>query len=82
MGQEDHLEESLTTYSSILAETIPWIEEPGGLQSMGLQEVGHDWNVHWSLKQKEKSVILMIIQNFDIWFVLILIFKNLIFIYY
>ena len=41
MGKEDHLEESLTTYSSILAETNPWIEEPDGLQSMGLQKVGH-----------------------------------------
>ena len=32
----------MTTYSSILAWEIPWTEEPGGLQSMGLQIVGHD----------------------------------------
>ena len=42
LGQEDPLEDQMTTHSSILAWRIPWIEEPGGLQSIGLQEVGHD----------------------------------------
>ena len=42
LGQEDALEETTTTHSSILAWKIPWTEEPGGLQSMGLQLVGHD----------------------------------------
>jgi len=42
LGWEDPLEEEMTTHSSILAWRIPWIEEPGGLQSMGLQRVGHD----------------------------------------
>ena len=42
LGQEDPLEEGMATYSSILAWRIPWTEEPGGLQSMGLQRVGHD----------------------------------------
>ena len=42
LGQEDPLEESLTTPSSILAWRIPWTEEPGGAQSIGLQRVGHD----------------------------------------
>ena len=37
-GQEDPLEKGMTIHSSILAWRIPWIEEPGGLQSMGLQE--------------------------------------------
>ena len=37
------LEEGMTTHSSILAWRIPWTEEPGGLQPMGLQRVGHDW---------------------------------------
>ena len=41
-GQEDPLEEGMATHSSILAWRIPWIEEPGGLQSMGSQRVGHD----------------------------------------
>ena len=42
LGQEDPLEEGMATHSSILAWRIPWTEEPGGLQSMGSQRVGHD----------------------------------------
>ena len=42
LGWEDPLEKEMATYSSILAWRIPWTEEPGGLQSMGLQRVGHD----------------------------------------
>ena len=38
---EDPLEEGQATHSSILAWKIPWTEEPGGLQSMGLQRIGH-----------------------------------------
>ena len=41
MGQEDPLEEEMTTHSSIPAWKIPWTEEPGGLQSMGLQRNRH-----------------------------------------
>ena len=41
-GQEDPLEEGMATHSSILAWRIPWIEEPGGLQSIGSQRVRHD----------------------------------------
>ena len=40
LGQEDPLEEEMADYSSILAWKMPWMEEPGGLQSMGLQGVG------------------------------------------
>ena len=43
LDQEDPLEKEMATYSSILAGKIPWTEKPGGLQSMGLQRVGHDW---------------------------------------
>ena len=39
LGQEDPLEREMATYSSILAWEVPWTEEPGGLQSMGLQRV-------------------------------------------
>ena len=39
---EDPLEKEMATHSSILAWEIPWTEEAGGLQSMGLQRVGHD----------------------------------------
>ena len=41
LGQ-DLLEKEMATHSSILAWKIPWIEEPGRLQSMGSQRVGHD----------------------------------------
>ena len=43
LGWEDPLEEGMATHSSILAWRIPWTEEPGGLQSMVLQRVRHDW---------------------------------------
>ena len=42
-GSGRSLEEGMETHSSILAWIIPWTEEPGGLQSMGLQRVGHDY---------------------------------------
>ena len=42
LGREDPLEEGMATLSSILAWEIPWTEEPGRLQSMGLQKVRHD----------------------------------------
>ena len=37
------LEKKMATHSSILSWRIPWTEEPGGLQSTGLQRAGHDW---------------------------------------
>ena len=42
LGWEDPLEKEMVTHSSTLAWKIPWTEEPGGLQSMGLQRVGHN----------------------------------------
>ena len=42
LGGEDPLEEEMATSSNILAWKIPWTEEPGGLQSIGLQRVRHD----------------------------------------
>ena len=42
LGWKDPLEEEMATYSSILAWRIPWTEEPGGLQSVGLQRVERD----------------------------------------
>ena len=38
LGQEDTLEKEMTTHTNIIAWKIPWTEEPGGLQSMGLQQ--------------------------------------------
>ena len=43
LGWEDLLEKGMATHSSILAWRIPWMEEPGELQSIGSQRVGHDW---------------------------------------
>ena len=42
LGWEDPLEKRMATHSRILAWRIPWTEEPGGLQSMGSQRVGHN----------------------------------------
>ena len=42
LGLEEPLEKGMATHSSTLAWRIPWMEEPGGLQSMGSQRVGHD----------------------------------------
>ena len=42
LGWEDHLEKGMATKSGILTWRIPWTEEPGGLQSVGSQRVGHN----------------------------------------
>ena len=42
LGREDPLEKEMATHSSTIARKIPWTEEPGRLQSMGSQRVGHD----------------------------------------
>ena len=63
LGQEDPLEKGMPIQSSILAWRIPWTEDPGGLQSMGSQRVGHDWmtNTHiiciWDLKSDTNELI-------------------------
>ena len=43
LGWEDPLEKEMATHSSTLAWETPWMEEPGRLQSMGLQRAEHDW---------------------------------------
>ena len=57
LDQEDPLEKGMATYSSILAWRIPWTEEPGRLQSMGFQRIGHDWEtntwlIHFAVQQE------------------------------
>ena len=49
LGQEDPLEKGMAIHSSILAWRIPWPEKPDGLQSRGLQRVGHNWTTALSL---------------------------------
>ena len=51
LGGQDPLKKEMTTHSSALAWEIPWTEEPGRLQSMGLQRVGHD------LATKQQSLL-------------------------
>ena len=46
LGQEGPLKKGMIAHSSILAWRIPWTEEHGGLQSMGLQRVRHDWETY------------------------------------
>ena len=50
LSWEDSLEEGMAIHSSILAWRTPWSEEPGRLQSLGLQRVWHDWS-NWALMQ-------------------------------
>ena len=58
LGQEDLLEKEMATHSGIIASRIPVTEEPGGLQSIGLQRVRHNWTEQltlsngWLLKNK------------------------------
>ena len=46
LGQEDPLEKGMATHSSVLTWRILWTEKPGGLQSMGLQRVKHNWAIN------------------------------------
>ena len=55
-GWEDSREEGLETHFSILAWRIPWMEEPGGLQSIGSQKVRHNWNDLAYMHRPEKYV--------------------------
>ena len=59
-GQEDPLEKEMATHSSTLAWRIPWTEEPGGLQSMGLQRVGHDRVINTTTVSLVQTALLKI----------------------
>ena len=54
LGREDPLEKEMATHFSILAWEIPWTEEPGGLQFMGSQRVGHDLET----KQQQSTYLI------------------------
>ena len=60
LGQEDPLEKEMAPHSGILAWRIPWLEEPGGLQSTGLQRVGHNWASSLSLFTLSKYLVYII----------------------
>ena len=68
-----NMEKGVTTYSAILAWSIPWTEEPGGLQSMGSQRVEHNWMTNiftylwkngWTIKNVEHQRI----DAFELWY--------------
>ena len=54
MGWEDPLEKEMATHSSILAWRIPWTEEPGGLQFLGLQRVRHSEQLTHTLEDSKR----------------------------
>ena len=64
LGREDPLGNGMATHSSILAWKSPWTEEPGGLQSVGLQRFGHDWATntfmrYWSEWQRGEGKTIL-----------------------
>ena len=63
LGRGDPLEKEMATHSSILAWRIPWTTEPGGLQSTGLQRVGHNWVASLSLSSNYDAIIVENILN-------------------
>jgi len=63
LGQEDTLEESMANHCSILAWRIPWTEEPGGIQSTGLQTAGHWSNLACTTLHRGILCISWIILN-------------------
>ena len=56
LGWEDPLEKEMEFHSSTIAWKIPWTEEPGRLQSIGSQRVGHDWATSLSFHFKERRL--------------------------
>ena len=56
LGREDPLEEGMATHPGILSWRIPWIEEPGGLQTRGSQREGHDWSKLAHIHHHEESL--------------------------
>ena len=65
LGWEDPLKKEMATHSSILASKISWTEEPGGLQSMGSQRVGHNWATNTYLPDQGCTLIGR--QNLNHW---------------
>ena len=64
LGREDPLEKEMATHSSILAWRIPWMEEPGGLQSTGSQRVRHDWATSLSISTPQTFLLSPISSDF------------------
>ena len=63
VGQEDALEKEMATHSSTLAWKTPWMEESGGLQSMGPQRVGHDCTTFLSFFLSDYGKLVKLLMN-------------------
>ena len=63
LGREDFLEKEMATHSSILTWEIPWIEEPGRLQSMGSERVGHNLVTKQCYKIYNRNAIKILKEN-------------------
>ena len=73
LGGEDLLEKGMTTHSSILSWRIPWTEEPGGLQSRGVQRVRHSWATNTHIHTRACLVAQLVknptaMQETQVWF--------------
>ena len=66
LGQEDHLEEEMATHSSNLVWEIPWADEPGGLQSMGLQKSWTRPSTHTLNVKESRSLCFLRSESFRI----------------
>ena len=64
LGWEDPLEKEMTIHSSIIAWRIPWTEDPGRLQSMGSQRVGHDWGIKHACMSSDMAVVPTLYEQF------------------
>jgi len=75
---EDPLEEGMATHSSILAWRIPWTEEPGRLQSMGLQRVGYNRVTEYTYDSIYMNIYIYIHEALNIWHILCILrfFRN------
>ena len=65
LGQEDPLEKGMAVHSSILAWRIPWTGEPGRLQSVRLQRVGHNWATNTTipyLQSQQYGWVIMVLR--------------------
>ena len=66
LGQQDPLEKEVATHSTILAWRISWTEEPGGLQSMGSQRIGHNWAINVKCTKILCTTLRGILKNSDL----------------
>ena len=68
LGPEDLPEEGTATHSSILAWRIPWTEDPGRLQSTGLQRVRHDWSDSACIQTMERTIQTVLESELSVYF--------------